>query len=145
MMTAGTRGPRTNHKHERYPLESFEIAGELPNQSRRQVWQLRQPALRLLFPSRALGLESIAVPAHDGEFHTVIDIWPRPTCYYATEYRRNEEVQDGSIPKWNYCVNPPADQQIRGSANAPRPNVPNNGAQMPPGVDPNERTPIPVN
>ncbi|MET9212677.1 MULTISPECIES: MlaD family protein [unclassified Nocardia] len=107
--------------------------------------QLRQPALRLLFPSLALGLESIAVPAHDGEFHTVIDIWPRPTCYYATEYRRNEEVQDGSIPKWNYCVNPPADQQIRGSANAPRPNVPNNGAQMPPGVDPNERTPIPVN
>lgn len=107
--------------------------------------QLRTPALRLLFPSLALGLESIAIPAHDGEFHTVIDIWPRPTCYYATEYRRNEEVQDGSIPKWNYCVNPPADQQIRGSANAPRPNVPNNGALMPPGVDPNERTPIPVN
>ncbi|MFE7723768.1 MlaD family protein [Nocardia rhizosphaerihabitans] len=107
--------------------------------------QLRQPALRLLFPSLALGLESIAVPAHEGEFHTIIDIWPRPTCYYATEYRRNEEVQDGSIPKWNYCPNPPADQQIRGSANAPRPNVPNNGAQMPPGVDPNERTPIPAN
>ncbi|MFD6390125.1 MlaD family protein [Nocardia sp. NPDC055029] len=107
--------------------------------------QLRQPALRLLFPSLALGLDSISAPAHDGEFHTIIDIWPRPTCYYATEYRRNEEVQDGSIPKWNYCVNPPADQQIRGSANAPRPNVPNNGAQMPPGVDPNERTPIPAN
>ncbi|WP_278260972.1 MlaD family protein [Nocardia sp. AG03] len=107
--------------------------------------QLRQPALRLLFPSLALGLESIAVPAHDGEFHTIIDIWPRPTCNYDTEYRRNEEVQDGSIPRWNYCTNPPADQQIRGSANAPRPNVPNNGAQMPPGVDPNERTPRPVN
>ncbi|WP_336084562.1 MlaD family protein [Nocardia sp. SSK8] len=107
--------------------------------------QLRQPALRLLFPSLALGLESIAVPAHDGEFHTIIDIWPRPTCNYDTEYRRNEEVQDGSIPKWNYCTNPPADQQIRGSANAPRPNVPNNGAQMPPGVDPDERTPRPVN
>lgn len=107
--------------------------------------QLRQPALRLLFPSLALGLESISVPAHDGEFHTIIDIWPRPVCNYDTEYRRNEEVQDGSIPRWNYCTNPPADQQIRGSANAPRPNVPNNGAQMPPGVDPNERTPRPVN
>ncbi|KAF0849478.1 MlaD family protein [Nocardia caishijiensis] len=106
--------------------------------------QLRQPALRLLFPSLAQGLGAIAVPAHDNEFHTVIDIWPRPTCNYNTEYRRNEEVQDGSIPKWNYCVNPPADLQIRGSANAPRPNVPNNGAQMPPGVDPNERTPIPA-
>ncbi|MDO3647393.1 MlaD family protein [Nocardia mangyaensis] len=105
--------------------------------------QLRQPALRLLFPSLATGLEAVGAPAHDGEFHTILDIWPRPTCYYNTEYRRNEEVQDGSIPRWNYCTNPPADQQIRGSANAPRPNVPNNGAQMPPGVDPNERTPIP--
>ncbi|MFF2085670.1 MlaD family protein [Nocardia sp. NPDC058176] len=105
--------------------------------------QLRQPAMRLLFPSLALGLEAVGAPAHDGEFHTILDVWPRPTCYYNTEYRRNEEVQDGSIPRWNYCTNPPADQQIRGSANAPRPNVPNNGAQMPPGVDPNERTPIP--
>ncbi|APE37838.1 mammalian cell entry protein [Nocardia mangyaensis] len=105
--------------------------------------QLRQPALRLLFPSLATGLEAVGAPAHDGEFHTILDIWPRPTCYYNTEYRRNEEVQDGSIPRWNYCTNPPPDQQIRGSANAPRPNVPNNGAQMPPGVDPNERTPIP--
>ncbi|MFE3541993.1 MlaD family protein [Nocardia sp. NPDC059177] len=107
--------------------------------------QLRQPALRLLFPSLAQGLGAIGIPAHDGEFYAVLDIWPRPTCNYDTEYRRNEEVQDGSIPKWNYCTNPPADQQIRGSANAPRPNVPNNGAQMPPGVDPNERTPRPVN
>ncbi|TCK00745.1 MlaD family protein [Nocardia alba] len=106
--------------------------------------QLRTPALRLLFPSLALGLGSISAPAHDGEFHTIIDIWPRPTCNYDTQYRRNEEVQDGSIPKWNYCTNPTSDLQIRGSANAPRPNVPNNGAQMPPGVDPNERTPIPA-
>ncbi|MEU4418647.1 MlaD family protein [Nocardia salmonicida] len=106
--------------------------------------QLRQPALRLLFPSLALGLGSIGAPAHEGEFHTILDIWPRPTCYYETEYRRNEEVQDGSIPKWNYCTNPTSDLQIRGSANAPRPNVPNNGAQMPPGVDPKERTPIPA-
>ncbi|MFE5475372.1 MlaD family protein [Nocardia sp. NPDC055165] len=106
--------------------------------------QLRTPALRLLFPSLALGLGSISAPAHDGEFHTIIDIWPRPTCNYDTAYRRNEEVQDGSIPKWNYCTNPTSDLQIRGSANAPRPNVPNNGAQMPPGVDPNERTPIPA-
>ncbi|MFE3618086.1 MCE family protein, partial [Streptomyces anulatus] len=106
--------------------------------------QLRTPAMRLLFPSLALGLGSIGAPAHDGEFHTILDVWPRPTCNYDTEYRRNEEVQDGSIPKWNYCTNPTSDLQIRGSANAPRPNVPNNGAQMPPGVDPKERTPIPA-
>ncbi|MFE3320252.1 MlaD family protein [Nocardia sp. NPDC059195] len=106
--------------------------------------QLRTPAMRLLFPSLALGLGAIGAPAHDGEFHTILDVWPRPTCNYDTEYRRNEEVQDGSIPKWNYCTNPTSDLQIRGSANAPRPNVPNNGAQMPPGVDPKERTPIPA-
>ncbi|MFF0541387.1 MlaD family protein [Nocardia thailandica] len=102
--------------------------------------QLRQPALRALFPSLAIGMEAIGVPAHDNEFHTIIDIWPRPTCYYDTEYMRNEEIQDGPIPKWNYCTNPPDGQQIRGAANAPRPNVPNNGATMPPGVDPHEKT-----
>ncbi|WP_216916892.1 MlaD family protein [Nocardia noduli] len=102
--------------------------------------QLRTPALRALFPSLAAGLGALGVPAHDNEFHTILDIWPRPTCNYATQQMPNEIVQDDTIPKWNYCVNPPPGQQIRGAANAPRPNVPNNGAQMPPGVDPNERT-----
>ncbi|SLJ82666.1 mce related protein [Mycobacteroides abscessus subsp. abscessus] len=84
------------------------------------------------------------MPAYDNEFHAMIDIWPRPYCTYDTPVYRNEVVQDGAIPKWNYCVNPPPGQQIRGAANAPRPDVPNNGAQMPPGVDPNERTLPPV-
>ncbi|MGV9615021.1 MlaD family protein [Nocardia xishanensis] len=106
--------------------------------------QLRLPALRALFPSLALGAEALGIPAHDNEFHAIIDIWPRPYCTYNTPQIRNEVVQDGSIPKWNYCVNPPPGQQIRGAANAPRPDVPNNGAQMPPGVDPNERTLPPV-
>ncbi|MEU2037875.1 MlaD family protein [Nocardia niwae] len=106
--------------------------------------QLRLPALRALFPSLALGGEALGVPAHDGEFHAMIDIWPRPFCTYNTPKIRNEVVQDGTIPKWNYCENPPPGQQIRGAANAPRPDVPNNGAHMPPGVDPNERTLPPV-
>lgn len=106
--------------------------------------QLRLPALRALFPSLALGGEALGVPAHDGEFHAMIDIWPRPFCTYNTPKMRNEVVQDGTIPKWNYCENPPPGQQIRGAANAPRPDVPNNGAHMPPGVDPNERTLPPV-
>lgn len=106
--------------------------------------QLRLPALRALFPSLALGGEALGVPAHDGEFHAMIDIWPRPFCTYDTPKIRNEVVQDGTIPKWNYCENPPPGQQIRGAANAPRPDVPNNGAHMPPGVDPNERTLPPV-
>ncbi|MFG3616404.1 MlaD family protein [Nocardia sp. NPDC047654] len=106
--------------------------------------QLRLPALRALFPSLALGGEALGVPAHDGEFHAMIDIWPRPFCTYNTPKMRNEVVQDGTIPMWNYCENPPPGQQIRGAANAPRPDVPNNGAHMPPGVDPNERTLPPV-
>ncbi|MEV0294269.1 MlaD family protein [Nocardia sp. NPDC050710] len=106
--------------------------------------QLRTPALRALFPSLEVGLSALGVPAHDGEFHTIVDIWPRPTCQYASTPMKNEVVQDGTLPKWNYCVNPPPGQQIRGAANAPRPNVPNNGANMPPGVDPNERTLPPV-
>jgi len=106
--------------------------------------QLRLPALRALFPSLAAGVEALGVPAVDNEFRAMIDIWPRPYCTYDTEVYRNEVVQDGAIPKWNYCVNPPPGQQIRGAANAPRPDVPNNGAQMPPGVDPDERTLPPI-
>lgn len=106
--------------------------------------QLRTPALRALFPSLELGLGALGVPAHGGEFHAVLDIWVRPWCQYATKRLSPTTVQDGSMPKWNYCDNPPPGQLIRGAANAPRPDVPNNGAHMPPGVDPNERTLPPV-
>lgn len=106
--------------------------------------QLRLPALRALFPSLAVGAEALGVPAHDNEFHAVLDLWPRPYCTYETPMIRNEVVQDGTLPRWNYCVNPPPGQLIRGAANAPRPDVPNNGAQLPPGVDPHERTLPPV-
>ncbi|MGV9674342.1 MlaD family protein [Nocardia sp. NPDC003482] len=106
--------------------------------------QLRLPALRALFPALVVGSSAAGEPAHDGEFHTIVDIWPRPFCDYQTRKNPPYVVQDGTMPRWNYCVNPPPDQQIRGSANAPRPDIPNNGAQMPTGVDPNERTLPPV-
>ncbi|MBL2595818.1 mammalian cell entry protein, partial [Klebsiella pneumoniae] len=64
--------------------------------------QLRLPAMRALFPSLALGAEALGVPAYDNEFHAMIDIWPRPYCTYDTPVYRNEVVQDGAIPKWNY-------------------------------------------
>ncbi|MFC6011592.1 MlaD family protein [Nocardia lasii] len=105
---------------------------------------LRAPALRLLFPSLGQGIGAFGIPAHDNEFHAMIDIWPRPVCKYDTKPEPFWKVQDGSFPKWNYCTNPPPGQQIRGAANAPRPNIPDNGAFMPPGVDPNERTLIPA-
>ncbi|WP_227997747.1 MlaD family protein [Nocardia australiensis] len=106
--------------------------------------QLRIPALRALFPSLQLGLSAAGVPAHDNEFFTIVDIWMRPVCQYSHTPVRNEVIQDGSLPKWNYCENPPPGLQVRGSANAPRPNVPDNGAQMPPGADPNDITLPPV-
>ncbi|MBF6132133.1 MCE family protein [Nocardia otitidiscaviarum] len=106
--------------------------------------QLRIPALRALFPSLLIGTSAMGVPAHDGEFYTIVDIWPRPFCQYPTKQTPQYVVQDGTFRRWNYCVNPPAEQQIRGSGNAPRPNVPDNGANQPTGVDPNERTLPPV-
>lgn len=105
---------------------------------------LRQPALRALFPALLAGGSALGVPAHDGEFYTILDIFPRPFCQYAHNSGSPTVPLDGSLPKWNYCTNPPSDQQIRGSANAPRPAGPDNGAGMPAGADPNERTPRPV-
>lgn len=106
--------------------------------------QLRIPAIRALFPTLVPGTRAMGVPAHDGEFYTIADIWPRPFCQYLTKPTPPYVVQDGTFRRWNYCENPPADQQIRGSANAPRPNIPDNGAQLPIGADPDARTLPPV-
>lgn len=107
--------------------------------------QLRVPALRALFPSLVVGSSAMGVPAHDNEFYTIVDIWPRPFCDYAVKKVRNEAVTEATMPKWTtYCTNPPADQQIRGSGNAPRPDVPDNGQYAPAGADPNERTLPPI-
>ncbi|MEV6099158.1 MlaD family protein [Nocardia sp. NPDC051981] len=105
---------------------------------------LRVPALRALFPALVVGSSAMGVPAHDGEFYTIVDAWLRPWCNYPT---RTVPPSIATVPvfsSWNYCDNPPDDQQIRGSANAPRPDVPNNGAHRPTGVDPNQRTLPPV-
>ncbi|MFE3258065.1 MlaD family protein [Nocardia sp. NPDC059091] len=105
---------------------------------------LRQPALRALFPALVVGSSAMGVPAHDGEFYTIVDAWLRPWCNYPT---RTVPPFIATVPvfsSWNYCDNPPDDQQIRGSANAPRPDVANNGAHRPTGVDPNQRTLPPV-
>ncbi len=105
---------------------------------------LRTPALRALFPALVVGTSAMGVPAHDNEFYTIADAWPRPWCMYKTKQTPPYVVQDDTLFRWTYCENPPADQQIRGSSNAPRPDIPNNGAQMPTGADPNERTMPPI-
>ncbi|MFQ6228490.1 MlaD family protein [Nocardia sp. NPDC002869] len=106
--------------------------------------QLRTPALAALFPALEIGGAALGVPAHDNEFHTILDIWFRPYCQYQSTPMKTQVVQDGTIPMWNYCDSPGPGEQIRGAVNAPRPNIPNNGATIPPGVDPNERTLPPV-
>ncbi|MGW0006056.1 MlaD family protein [Nocardia grenadensis] len=106
--------------------------------------QLRTPALAALFPALEIGGAALGVPAHDNEFHTILDIWFRPYCQYQSTPMKTQVIQDGTIPRWNYCDSPGPGEQIRGAVNAPRPNIPNNGATIPPGVDPNERTLPPV-
>src|SRR5690606_9262132 len=64
---------------------------------------LRQPALAALFPAPELGGAALCVPAHDNEFHAMLDIWFRPYCQYQSTPVKTQVVQDGKLPKWNYC------------------------------------------
>ncbi|MFE3317904.1 MCE family protein [Nocardia sp. NPDC059195] len=101
--------------------------------------KLRQPALEALFPSLSRFADAIGVPAHDGGFFTLIDPWPRPTCEYDTvPVVPTTETTDTRVRLYNYCVTANPALQVRGSANAPRPPGPDNGAGPPPGVTGNE-------
>lgn len=100
--------------------------------------QLRTPAMAALFPSMRQFTKAIGVPAHDGEFHTLADFLPRPTCDYRTIPIAPELVADTRVRLYNYCLAEDSPSQIRGSADAPRPDVPNNTAGPPPGVTGNE-------
>lgn len=102
---------------------------------------LRTPALAALFPALRDGGDALAVPLWGGELHVLADIWIRPFCDYNTTPRSPTVVQqDQTVPLYNYCPSPPPGTQVRGSANAPRPNVPDNGSGPPPGVDLNARS-----
>ncbi|MGV9614833.1 MCE family protein [Nocardia xishanensis] len=107
--------------------------------------KLRQPAIAALFPALREGAEAIGVPAHDGAFHTLVDPWPRPTCDYETiPVVPTLATTDTRVRLYNYCVTNNPALQVRGSANAPRPNVPDNGSGPPPGVTGNELSrPVP--
>lgn len=101
--------------------------------------KLRQPAIEALFPSLRQGIAALGVPAHDGSYHTLVDPWPRPTCDYKTiPLVPTNTVADTRVRLYNYCVTDDPALQVRGSANAPRPNVPDNGSGPPPGVTGNE-------
>ncbi|MFC4372851.1 MCE family protein [Nocardia halotolerans] len=97
--------------------------------------KLRQPAIELLFPNLSRFAEAVGIPAHDNAFFTLVDPWPRPTCDYDTvPIVPTETTTDTRVRLYNYCVTDNPALQVRGSANAPRPPGPDNGAGPPPGV-----------
>lgn len=101
--------------------------------------KLRQPAIEALFPALRAGSEAIGIPAHDNAFNTMVDPWPRPTCDYDTiPVVPTDKAVDTRVRLYNYCITTNPALQVRGSANAPRPNVPDNGSGPPPGVTGNE-------
>ncbi|NNH75077.1 MCE family protein [Nocardia uniformis] len=107
--------------------------------------KLRAPAIAALFPALRVGSEAIGIPAHDGAYHTLVDPWPRPTCEYDTiPVVPTQATVDTRVRLYNYCVTDNPAIQVRGSANAPRPDVPDNGASAPPGVTGDELSrPVP--
>ncbi|MGY2029917.1 MCE family protein [Nocardia gipuzkoensis] len=109
--------------------------------------KLRAPAIAALFPALRVGSQALGIPAHDNAFHTLVDIWPRPTCEYETiPVVPTDKMTDTRIRLYNYCVTSDPALQVRGSANAPRPDVPDNGATRPPGVSGDELSrPVPGN
>ncbi|MEV6556037.1 MlaD family protein [Nocardia sp. NPDC051756] len=97
--------------------------------------KLRAPAIAALFPALRTGSEAIGIPAHDNAYHTLVDPWPRPSCDYDTvPVVPTTKTVDTRVRLYNYCVTSNPALQVRGSANAPRPNVPDNGSGPPPGV-----------
>lgn len=76
---------------------------------------------------------------HDGALWVFGSIYPRPYCDYAVTPVRPTKILELSVPTNLYCVTEDPNQQIRGSANAPRPPG-DDTAGPPPNYDPNART-----
>ncbi|AZG43741.1 MlaD family protein [Gordonia insulae] len=100
---------------------------------------LRAPALANLLPSiRDASVKSLTM-FHGGAWWAFGSIFPRPHCNYAVTPVRPTKILELTVPTNLYCVTEDPTQQIRGSANAPRPPG-DDTAGPPPGYDPNART-----
>lgn len=100
---------------------------------------LRAPALAVLLPSiRDASVKSLAM-FHDGAWWAFGSVYPRPYCTYPVTPVRPTKILELSVPTNLYCVTEDPHQQVRGSANAPRPPG-DDTAGPPPGYDPNART-----
>lgn len=100
---------------------------------------LRAPALAALLPSIRDGSVQSMRMFHDGAWWALASLYPRPHCNYAVTPTRPTKVLEMTVPVNLYCVTQDKNQQIRGSANAPRP-AGNDTAGPPPNFDPNART-----
>ncbi|WP_267616100.1 MlaD family protein [Gordonia bronchialis] len=100
---------------------------------------LRAPAIANLLPAiRDASIKSLTM-FHDGAWWAFGSVYPRPACNYPVTPRRPTQILELSVPVNLYCVTEDPNQQIRGSANAPRPPG-DDTAGPPPGYDPNART-----
>ncbi|GAC70000.1 MlaD family protein [Gordonia soli] len=100
---------------------------------------LRAPALAQLFPSiRDAGIKSMYM-FHDGAWWAFGSLFTRPSCNYAVTPNDPTKILELTIPTNLYCVTEDERQQVRGSANAPRPPG-DDTAGPPPGYDPKART-----
>ncbi|MDY6811125.1 MAG: MlaD family protein [Actinomycetota bacterium] len=100
---------------------------------------LRAPAIANLLPSiRDASVKSLSM-FHDGAWWAFGSVYPRPSCNYAVTPVRPTKILELSVPTNLYCVTEDPQQQIRGSANAPRPPG-DDTAGPPPNFDPNART-----
>ncbi|MFW0791639.1 MlaD family protein [Gordonia sp. CPCC 205333] len=100
---------------------------------------LRAPALANLMPSIRDGAVQGIKMFHDGAWWALASLYPRPSCNYSATPTRPTKVLELTVPVNLYCVTQDKNQQIRGSANAPRP-AGDDTAGPPPNYDPNART-----
>lgn len=100
---------------------------------------LRAPALAALMPAIRDGSTQSIKMFHDGAWWALASLYPRPSCNYAVTPTRPTKVLEVSVPVNLYCVTQDKNQQVRGSANAPRP-AGDDTAGPPPNYDPNART-----
>lgn len=114
-----------------------DVLGQLLDVTRQGA--LRAPAVVNLLPSiRDASIKSLTM-FHDGALWAFGSIYPRPYCDYAVTPVRPTKILELSVPTNLYCVTEDPNQQIRGSANAPRPPG-DDTAGPPPNYDPNART-----
>ncbi|MEE3852482.1 MlaD family protein [Gordonia sp. LSe1-13] len=114
-----------------------DVVGQLVDIARQGA--LRAPAIANLLPSiRDASVKSLSM-FHDGAWWAFGSVYPRPHCNYAVTPVRPTKILELTVPTNLYCVTEDPQQQIRGSANAPRPPG-DDTAGPPPGFDPNART-----